>query len=174
MQNLKRYAMLFGIASGVIALDQWTKYLVRARLAYGQVWVPFARLPFLRIVHWSNTGSAFGLFQSGSLVITIVAVVVSVAILFYFPRVPRAQLPLRLALSLQMGGAVGNLIDRLGVGTVTDFVAVGGFPVFNVADSSITLGVTILLIALLFEREGEEERGKEGADRGAEAEQDLG
>jgi signal peptidase II len=179
VQALRKYIMLLGVASGVIGLDQWTKYLVRSQLEYGQVWTPFARLPFLRIVHWSNTGSAFGFFQSGGLVITVVAVVVSVAILFYFPRVPRRQLPLRIALSLQMGGAIGNLIDRLALGTVTDFVAVGGFPVFNVADSSITVGVAILLIALLFEdravdRDQAEPAAMGNPDRQQEAEHDLG
>lgn len=179
MGTLKKYIMLLGIASAVIGLDQWTKYLVRSGVGYGQVWVPFARLPFLRIVNWSNTGSAFGLFQSWGLVITGVAVLVSVAILFYFPRVPTDQLPLRIALSLQMGGAIGNLIDRLALGTVTDFVAVGGFPVFNVADSSITIGVVILLLALLFEDKGVEGDPSEpvpvgGAERQPEAEQDLG
>jgi signal peptidase II len=134
----------------VVALDQWTKYLIRANLEFGEIWVPFEALPCLRIVHWTNTGSAFGFFPSGGLLFTVVAVVVAGAILYYFPRVPQGELPLRLALSLQMGGAVGNLIDRLAIGTVTDFVAVGGFPVFNVADSSITIGVAVLLGAMVF------------------------
>lgn len=153
--------MLLGIAGAVVALDQLTKYFVRLNLEFGQIWVPIEGIPFLRIVHWTNTGSAFGFFPSGGLLFTIVAVVVAGAIIYYFPRVPQSELPLRLALSLQMGGAVGNLIDRLAIGTVTDFVAVGGFPVFNVADSSITTGVAVLIGAMLF---GEMEPELEGAD----------
>jgi signal peptidase II len=87
------------------------------------------------------------------------ALIVSAAILYYYPKVPTGQTPLRLALVLQLGGAVGNLIDRLIQHTVTDFIAIGSFPVFNLADASITLGVAVLAAAIWVE----ERRGREAA-----------
>lgn len=83
-----------------------------------------------------------------SLVFTILAFIVSLAILYYFPRVPRGEWLMRLALALQLGGAIGNLIDRLTLGTVTDFISVGTFAVFNVADASISVGTVILILAV--------------------------
>jgi len=141
--------MLFGISGAVLALDQWSKFLVRSKLAFGASWSPFEWLaPYARIVHWNNTGAAFGIFPEGSMVFTIVAIIVSLAIIYYFPQVPRSEIPLRLALGLQLGGAMGNLISRLTIGAVTDFLSVGRFPVFNVADSSISIGVAVLLIGM--------------------------
>jgi signal peptidase II len=70
-------------------------------------------------------------------------------IIIYFPRIPREDWLLRLALALQLGGAVGNLIDRVTQGYVTDFISVGSFPVFNVADASISIGAVLLVISVL-------------------------
>jgi signal peptidase II len=154
------YVFLSLIASLIVALDQWTKYLVRSRLELGEIWAPIPALaPYVRIVHWNNTGAAFGLLPSASLVFTVVAIIVSIAIIYYFPRVPGSQPILRLALALQLGGAVGNLIDRLLLGTVTDFVSIVTFPVFNVADSCISIGVALLVAAMWVE----ERRQKAGA-----------
>ena len=106
-------------------------------------------MPYARLVHWSNTGAAFGMFQNGSLVFTLLAFVVIALIIYYYPQVESEDWVLRLALSLQLGGAAGNLISRLTMdGKVTDFLSVGTFPVFNVADSSITIGVMILLLGM--------------------------
>jgi signal peptidase II len=150
--KVRNYMILLGIAGAVVALDQWSKYLVRTRLGFGEAWAPIPSLgSFLRVVHWNNTGAAFGMFPSASLIFTIIAVIVSIAILYYYPRVPAGQVGLRLALALQLGGAIGNLLDRLVLGTVTDFIAVANFPVFNLADSSITAGVAVLLVAMWIE-----------------------
>jgi signal peptidase II len=149
---VRDYLTLVGIAGTVVALDQGAKYLVRSNLEVGESVSPVAFLaPILRIVNWNNTGAAFGLFPSGGTVFTIVAVVVSLAILYYFPFVPREQIALRLGLALQLGGAMGNLTDRLIHGTVTDFISVGSFPVFNVADASISVGTAVLLGAMWIE-----------------------
>jgi signal peptidase II len=135
------------IAGAIVALDQFTKTIVRANLEISDIWVPWSWLgPYARIVHWKNTGAAFGMLPGLSDIFTILAVVVSIAILYYFPRVPREDWLLRLAMCLQLGGAVGNLIDRLTQGWVTDFISVGALPVFNVADASITTGVVLLLL----------------------------
>ena len=82
------------------------------------------------------------------MVFTVLAVIVIAAILYYYPQVSRADWPLRLAMSMQLGGALGNLIDRLTIGHVTDFVSVGTFPVFNVADASISVGCVVLLLGV--------------------------
>ncbi len=143
------YVILIGVAGVIVAFDQWTKYLVRTLIPFGDSWSPYSWLaPYARIVHWQNTGAAFGMFQGFGLVFTILAFVVAIAILYYFPRVPRAEWALRVAMVMMMGGAVGNLIDRLTIGTVTDFVSVGGFAVFNVADASISVGTAILIVAV--------------------------
>jgi signal peptidase II len=148
---VKDYGFLFGVAGIVIVFDQWTKSLVRNNLQYGEIWTPWAWLEnYARIVHWSNTGAAFGMFQHLGDVFRILAFVVSLAIIYYFPRVPRQDWPIRLAMALQLGGAVGNLIDRLVIGSVTDFISVGNFAIFNVADAAISVGVGVLLLGMWF------------------------
>jgi signal peptidase II len=148
-QRVRAYIFLASIAGLVLALDQWSKYLVRTELEVGQVWSPLAWLGvYARIIHWNNTGAAFGMLPSAGLIFSIVALCVSVAILYYFPRVPESQTAVRIALALQLGGAVGNLIDRVLLGTVTDFISVASFPVFNVADASITIGLALLLATM--------------------------
>lgn len=149
---MKKYSFLFGIAGTIIALDQITKNLVKSNLATGETWSPWSWLAkFARIVNWHNTGAAFGLFQNGSIVFAILAVIVAIVIIYYYPQVPQKEKLMRIAMAMQLGGAVGNLIDRLIQGFVTDFISIGNFPVFNVADSSITIGASVLLIGMLIE-----------------------
>lgn len=144
------YAYLFSVSGLIIVLDQLTKWIIRQTIPFGQTWMPLEWLaPFARFVHWKNTGAAFGLFQEGGSIFAVLAVVVATAILIYYPIIPRSDKLLRLALAMQLAGALGNLIDRLTLGAVTDFISVGNFPVFNVADASISLGVAILLIPYL-------------------------
>ncbi|MDD5368888.1 MAG: signal peptidase II [Anaerolineaceae bacterium] len=153
---IRDYLLLFSAAAAIIAMDQWTKYLVRATIPFGAIWSPWEWLtPFARIVHWNNTGAAFGMLQGYNPVFTILAVLVSLVIIYYFPRISPGDWPLRLALCLQLGGAIGNLVDRITVGQVTDFISVGTFPVFNIADSSISVGVVILLLGVLYKERQE-------------------
>jgi signal peptidase II len=148
-QIFRDYSLLGLLAGSIIGLDQWTKHLVRSNLALGESWVPWQWLePYARIVHWKNTGAAFGILQGFGDVFTILAIVVSLLIIYYYPKLSREDWPLRLALGLQLGGALGNLIDRLTIGWVIDFVSVGNFPVFNVADSSISIGVVVLILGI--------------------------
>lgn len=151
MSKVRDYLLLFGSAGLIVAFDQWTKYLVRSSMALGDSFPVFEAIPWLRIVHWHNTGAAFGLLPSGGTIFAIIAVIVILAIAFYWPSIPSHELGLRIALALQMAGAAGNLISRLTIGAVTDFVAVGTFPVFNVADSSISIGVAVLIVAMIVE-----------------------
>jgi signal peptidase II len=143
------YVVLILIASVIIVADQWTKHLVRTLVPFGESWSPWPWLaPYARIVHWQNTGAAFGMFQNLGIVFTVLSFIVAIAILYYFPRVPRNERVMRLAMIMQLGGAVGNLIDRLTQGTVTDFISLGTFAVFNVADASISVGTAILILAV--------------------------
>lgn len=155
--RVKDFYILFGVAGVSVALDQWTKWWVRENIAFGGQWLPewIAWLyPYARIVHWYNSGAAFGMFQNGNLVFTILAFIVIGAIVYYYPRMEENDWTLRLAMGLQLGGAMGNLIDRLMMGKVTDFISIGAFPVFNIADASISVGVAILLLGVwLKERE---------------------
>ena len=124
---------------------------MRTHLPFQGTWLPSWLdwlSPYARIVHWSNSGAAFGTFQSGNSVFTVLAIIVIAAILFYYPRVEANDWTLRLAMGLQLGGAAGNLVDRLIMGHVTDFISVGSFPVFNVADASISIGVVVLLLGV--------------------------
>lgn len=154
---VKDYSILFGVAGISVALDQWTKWWVRGNIEFGGQWLPdwLAWLsPYARFVHWYNSGAAFGLFQEGNLIFTILAFIVIGAIVYYYPRVEGDDWTLKLAMGLQLGGALGNLIDRLTMGRVTDFISIGVFPVFNIADASISVGVAVLLLGIwLKERE---------------------
>jgi signal peptidase II len=158
---LRTYGFLFIVAGIVVGLDQWTKALVRRDLPLGQTWLPQSLewlQPYARIVNWYNTGSAFGLFQGAWLVFTVLAFVVAGIIIYYYPQIERSDWSLRLAMGLQLGGALGNLVSRLTMsGSVTDFISVGNFPVFNVADSSISIGVAVLLLGLWFKDRQEQQ-----------------
>lgn len=158
---IKKYGLLFSVASIIVILDQITKALVRANIPYGGRWMPLDWLmPYFRFVHWDNTGAAFGLFQGGGLIFAILAVIVTVFIVIYYPQIPQDEKLMRIAMSMQLGGALGNLIDRVIFGPVTDFISVGTFPVFNIADSSITVGVGILILGLWLS-----ERREQGEER---------
>ena len=149
---LKAYSFLLSISISLVILDQWTKTLVRANLAITESWMPLEWLaPYARVVNWHNTGAAFGIFQGNNGIFIALAFVIIGLIFMYFPTIPETDFYFRLALSLQVAGAAGNLIDRLIRGSVTDFISVGKFPVFNVADSCITMGVVVLLLGMWVE-----------------------
>ena len=143
--------MLVLIALVVIALDQLTKRAVQQNLALGEALLVFPPWEFVRIVHWVNTGAAFGMFQGGNAVLIGLTVAITLAILFYYQTLPEDHLFQRICLALMVGGSIGNLIDRLTLGYVVDFVAVGRFPVFNLADSCVTVSVILLLISMIIE-----------------------
>lgn len=135
----------------VIALDQATKWLIVRALAGadgdGRVGILF---PWLSLEYAENRGAAFGLLQGYSNLVLALAIVLVVGITIMFQRM-RALSPLMaVAVGLILGGAVGNIIDRLRLGFVIDFVAVGPWPKFNVADSAITVGVVVLFAVLVF------------------------
>ena len=133
--------LLIQLAVLVFLADQFSKYMVREFLLLRE---SFPDVGFARITHTFNTGSIFGLFQGQNTPLILVSFVgVAVLILLYHSqRFPTGLL--RLSLGLQLGGAFGNLADRVRLGHVTDWVDIGPWPVFNVADASIVTGLAIL------------------------------
>ena len=164
----RRYSSILLIAIVIVVLDQLTKIWVRMNIPEGASWLPDSwkwLSPYARFVNWYNTGAAFGMFKDASMVFTVLAFIVIAAILFYYPKVESDDWSLRLALSMQLGGAVGNLIDRLTIGHVTDFISVGTFPVFNIADASISMGAAVLFLGVwLHERAEQKERASDPVD----------
>jgi signal peptidase II len=147
------------IATLIIILDQLTKFFIRKYMVYGETWAPWDwMMPYARLLYIHNTGAAFGLFKNGNPIFMALAVIVSGVIIYYYPQIPKEEKVIRFALSLQLAGAVGNLIDRIFFGRVTDFISVGNFAIFNVADSSITVGVIILLIAVWWQDRNEKKK----------------
>lgn len=145
----KTYGLMILVSAFLIVLDQYTKYVVRTNLDFGEIWMPWKWLePYARIIHINNTGAAFGLFKGANSIFMILAVIVAGVIIYYYPSISRKDWMIRLALAMQLAGAVGNLIDRVLFGRVTDFISMGTFAVWNVADASITVGVVVLLVGI--------------------------
>jgi signal peptidase II len=142
-------ASLLLVATLIIIFDHLTKLIIEAALPLYQSWTPFEALPFVRITHVSNTGAAFGIFPEAGLFFMIIAIIVTLFIVAYNYQLPGQHRLLRLALGLQLGGAIGNLIDRFRLGHVTDFVDIGPLAVFNVADAAIVCGVAALVVVML-------------------------
>ena len=149
---------LMAVIPAVLVLDQLTKALVRGSMRLGESWPAEG---FVRLTYGTNTGSAFGLFpnQTGLL---IVASIIATGFLVVFYRAYSPPSPLlRLAIGLMLGGAVGNLVDRLRVGAVVDFIDVGPWPIFNLADSAVVVGMALLAAAMLT---GRMEMKRDGGD----------
>ncbi|MGH2534115.1 MAG: signal peptidase II [Thermomicrobiales bacterium] len=140
----------FTAAGVVLALDQASKWLVIRALGPGE---PAHRVELigsaLAFHYVENTGAAFGLFRGQTVLLTVVALVVVGGLVASYARHHAPSMTLALGLGLLIGGAIGNLIDRLRFEYVVDFVSVGIWPKFNIADSAITLGVAVLGLHLL-------------------------
>lgn len=146
-KNIRLYRdfILFITMSIVFTLDQISKYLVRVYLDLYQSW---PRQGFIRLTHGVNSGTAFGLFQGHTLVLIIVSFLAIVFLYYFYQTYASNKKILRFGIGLQLGGAFGNLIDRLRFGHVVDFIDVGPWPIFNLADSSIVIGIAILLASI--------------------------
>jgi signal peptidase II len=152
----QRWARPAAVAAAVIVLDQLTKAWIWSTLGpTAGTSVPLLG-SWLSFTFVKNTGVAFGLFSGIPYFFTITSVLISVgAILFYRYQLPNNRPWVQASLGLIVGGAIGNIIDRLRLGFVIDFVHVSWFPgIFNLADSAITIGVVMLAGYLLFMGEG--------------------
>ncbi len=141
--------MVIQLLALVFLTDQFTKYLVRQLLQYRS---SFPDDGFLRFTHTHNTGSAFGIFQGQNAPLILVSFVGIAILIMIYRSQPQPTNLLRLSIGLQLGGALGNLLDRMRLGHVTDFIDVGSWPVFNLADASIVTG--LVLLAWLFLKPG--------------------
>ena len=143
----RSHRRFLALALFVIAFDQLTKVILRETLALGErEWLA----QFFAFSHVANDGGAFGFFGGQNTVLAVSAVVAIgvVAIYYFFP--PLDHWLIRTGLALILGGAIGNLLDRIYQGHVTDFIDFIHFPAFNVADAAINVGVGAIVIALLF------------------------
>lgn len=142
----------------VVGFDQITKLAIAKRFYLGQSIEVFG--DFLRFTYIRNPGMAFGIRFGGPLFFTIFALIASAIILVYLFRMRHERFHSRLSLALILGGAIGNLIDRFAYGEVIDFIDIGinetRWPVFNIADSAVTVGMIILVSLVLFEGQKEE------------------
>jgi len=157
----KVYLKLFSIAIGVIFIDQLTKWLVRTNLLIRETWMPISWLePYFRFIHWKNTGVAFGLFQGMGWILTTLGLIVILLIIFFYKPVFKGPAFWQIALGLQLGGAIGNLLDRINpnVGYVVDFIWIGNFPVFNLADAAIVSGAIVMLIGIWYTEDRAEKK----------------
>lgn len=143
----RRRWFFIGAAVFVIVLDQATKLLVRASLDRGESW-PDADWP-VKIRYLTNTGAAFGILQNQTTFLIVMAFVGLIAIYLYYRYPPFEHGIVPLAIGLMLGGACGNLIDRIIHGRVTDFIDFPRFPAFNVADSAINIGIAVIVIGYL-------------------------
>jgi signal peptidase II len=148
-----RWAVPAAIAALVIAADQVSKAWIVQNLG-PETMTRFVAIigDTVRIVYSHNTGVAFSLLQGMPQLLTFTALaIVAGAIYFYVTQLPNRRLATQVTLGLILGGAFGNLIDRVRLGYVVDFIQVGWFPVFNLADSAITVGAALLMLQFLLD-----------------------
>ena len=137
------------VALAVFVLDRVTKSLVVAQIPFGTEVPVLGRLVGITNVH--NSGAAFGVAPAGAAIFLIASVVVAIGLVVYVVRIPNNAWTDSI-LGLIMGGTLGNGFDRIAYGTVTDFINFHFWPVFNVADSAISVGVVALIASYVFRR----------------------
>ncbi|BDG35071.1 signal peptidase II [Saccharococcus caldoxylosilyticus] len=147
------------IALAVIAIDQWTKWLIVKYMRLGES-IPI--IPnVLYITSHRNRGAAWGILQGQFWLFYLITVIVVIGLIVYIQRLPRGERLFGVALGLMLGGAIGNFIDRLFRKEVVDFIhayiGTYSFPVFNIADSALTIGVALLFIKMFFFATSEKE-----------------
>lgn len=148
-----RLLLVAGVAVVVFAIDRVTKAWVSENIPLGTARPVVG--DYVRIVHAQNTGAAFGLLPERTTLLSILSVVAVLAIVYYYRQIASNSALVSATLGMQLGGAFGNLLDRITQGYVVDFVDVGlgdvRFWAFNVADSSIVVGIILVTLALWYE-----------------------
>ncbi len=139
------------VAAIVVVIDQITKAMIVRALGPPEAGASKVIIPrLLDFRHDENTGAAFSLFQGRSTTLLLIGVIVIGVLIYYYRALPQGQPVLRLAVGGVFGGAVGNIIDRVRLGHVTDWIHITHYPTFNIADSCITIGMFTLALFLLF------------------------
>ncbi|MDR4946312.1 signal peptidase II [Neobacillus cucumis] len=148
------------IAIFVILLDQFTKWLIVSKMYFGESITIIENV--LYITSHRNRGAAWGILQGQMWLFYVITIVVIVAIMYYLHKAARGKMLLGVSLALMLGGAIGNFIDRVFRKEVVDFIHTYifnyNFPVFNIADSSLVIGVILLMIQMLLEERGSKEK----------------
>lgn len=150
----RRFLILFIVAVVIVAFDQWTKWWVIQNIPLNTSWLPESLewfSPYMRLLHIKNTGASFGMLQNGNIIFIPLTILIVAGILYYVSTLEHSNDWMWLAAGMYLGGAVGNLIDRLTIGAVTDFVSVGSFYIFNVADASINISVALVILLWIVE-----------------------
>ena len=152
----------YGIALLIIALDQWTKWLVLKNMELGE------RIsvidPYLGWLSHRNRGAAWGMLEGQMWLFAVITVAVIIGILYFFHKHAKGQPLFQLSLMVLLGGAVGNFIDRMLRGEVVDFVDVlipvinYDFPIFNVADAALTIGVVLMIIYIIYDEKQQKKK----------------
>ncbi len=144
-----------------VALDQVTKYLITSNMEF-EAQIPIIE-NFFYITHWRNKGAAWGILQNGRLLFIPLTIVISIVLIYILFKTNSRML--KFSLSLILAGAIGNLIDRVFVGSVVDFLQffIGSypFPVFNVADMMVDIGAFILIVYMIFFQKTKQEEKTE-------------
>ena len=138
---VKRPTLFWLISAAVVILDQLTKWIVTATMDVGRSIPVF---PTFSLTHIRNSGAGFGILQGQNSIFILVALIAIIAIILYLKKITEKHHTTVFA-SLILGGAAGNLIDRLIYGSVTDFLNFSFWPAFNLADAALTMGVLGLI-----------------------------
>lgn len=152
------------VAVIIVALDQWTKWLVVNNMELGER-IPLLDPTFALLSH-RNRGAAWGMLEGQIWLFSIVTVIVIAGILYYFHKEAKGKPLFQFSLMILLGGAIGNFIDRLYLGEVVDFIDVlipiinYDFPIFNIADAALTIGVVMVMIVLFLEEKREKKTGE--------------
>lgn len=148
---MRRFWIFPLVAIVVVALDQVSKQWIRAHSVPGEVLYEYGRLT---IVHVCNTGAAFGILQGQSVILSVLALIAIIIVMVFYRHITGTSNWYSLTLGMVLGGAIGNVVDRIRLGCVTDFIDVrlwGSYhwPAFNVADSAISVGIVLLVVLIL-------------------------
>jgi signal peptidase II len=149
--SARKNIIFFVVVFLILITDQFSKLWITAHLSLGQ---SLPETGFFRFEYAQNTGVAFGLFYGNNAILTILVVIEAIVILFYFfvvrHRYPFLNTSLNtISAALIFGGLSGNLVDRVRIGHVTDFIRIGPWPNFNLADSSGVIGVLLFALSIL-------------------------
>ncbi len=142
----KKYVVVFSTALAIILIDQLSKFFVRANFQLSQS-IPVISNIF-HLTYINNTGAGFGILKAQALILIFISVAVIGIILYNFDKIKNNETLLQILVGFILGGTIGNLIDRLAYGSVIDFLDFQIWPIFNFADSFVTIGVIGLVIYL--------------------------
>ena len=136
------------LALAIVLIDQLSKFYIQAHM------MPNMSIPVIQdvfhITYILNPGAAFGLFEHQTIVFVIIAILMIAAVIYFYPQIPRQYRLLRFGIGLMVGGAIGNVIDRIKTGYVVDFFDFRIWPIFNVAGMGIVCGVGCIIFTILY------------------------